>query len=836
VREVYWDLQVLDTNNYVTVDGTIHHNSGKSATCTNELVRLAMMQEPNEEGLRKTRMLIIRNTADQLRSTTMKTVFDWYPPGQYGRWKATEKTFFFEVPLPDGTFVRSEWFFVPLDTSDDVRKLLSLEATFAWLNECREIRPEIVDALATRVGRYPSAKDGGCTRKGIIADTNMPDSDSWWGEHMKNPPDNWSVHIQPPAVIPLDYYIEKFKEDPPEDQRFRDRDGDWWAVNPEADNLKNLPRDYYVNAGMGKDKEFIHVYLACEYGMSISGRPVYERTFNRLKHVASEPLVPIRSKAYPVVVGVDLGRCYDDQTEVLTESGWKLFKDVSEDERVATLNPDTREFEYTDINFKVEYDYEGDMLLWEGVNINLCVTPEHRFPYTNRDTPDVIRWASAEELSKRLTAHKYAIVAPRRWEGETPKNLPLGMDPHTYAVFMGWWLSEGHIDRGTNRITITQKKPAPQLQWLREQLHKLGIVTHPQNTGFRFSNRELAEYLRQFGSKHAGERFVPDEIRFAPRDIIEAFVMAYTAGDGYLRQRGGGEEHIIWFNNERMAGQFQELGQKLGWGSSVRWQKGGTSVFSDGRKVTCSGGYVVQFKKKWERVELLPSQFSRIKYKGKIYCLNVPYHTLCVRRKGKVSWNGNTPAAAFTQLTPSGTLNVLSELTSENMGIKTFIEQLLLPHIAERYQGCSLVYAPDPAGWQKSQVNEDSPVDVMRRFGLKIVKPRTNKPLMRIEAVEAFLTQDIDGRPGFQIDKRACPVLMEGFRGRYRWKENRSGDLATAGNNPQIVKDFVSHVHDALQYACVVQKQNLGLSIDERMGEDSVPYVAFEPLDEVVGY
>lgn len=476
---------------------------GKSVACTNELVRLAAMQAPNEEGIRKTRMLIIRNTADQLRSTTMKTVFDWYPPGRYGRWKATEKTFFFEVPLPDGTLVYSEWFFVPLDTPDDTRKLLSLEATFAWLNECREIKPEIVKALTTRVGRYPSSKDGGCTRKGIIADTNMPDGDSWWGEHMKNPPDNWSVHIQPPAVIPLTYYIEKFKEDPPEDQTFRDRDGDWWAVNPEADNLANVPRDYYVNAGSGMDKEFINVYLACEYGMSISGRPVYERTFNRLKHVASEPLVPIKSKAYPVVVGVDVGR---------------------------------------------------------------------------------------------------------------------------------------------------------------------------------------------------------------------------------------------------------------------------------------------------------------------------------------------TPAAAFTQITPSGTLNVLSELTSENMGIKTFIETLLLPHIAEHYQGCTLVYAPDPAAWQKSQVNEDSPVDVMRRYGFKIVKPRTNKPLMRIEAVESFLTTDIDDRPGFQIDKRRCPVLLEGFRGRYRWKENRQGVIMTAGQSPQIVKDFVSHVHDALQYACVVQKQNLGLSLDERMNEETVPYVAFEPFDEEVGY
>lgn len=813
--------------------------SGKSVASTNELVRLATLQEPNELGVRKTRMLIIRNTADQLRSTTMKTVFDWYPPGVYGRWKATEKTFFVEFPLPDGTVVYSEWFFVPLDTPDDVRKLLSLEATFAWLNECREIRPEIVDALATRVGRYPSAKDGGCTRKGIIADTNMPNSDDWWGRHMKNPPDNWSVHIQPPAVIPMEYYIEKFKEDPPTDLAFRDADGDWWVVNPEGDNLNNLPRDYYVNAGSGKDKEFINVYLACEYGMALDGRAVYEKTFRRIKHFSPEPLEPIKSKAYPVVVGVDFGRCYDDETEVLTETGWKFFKDVDPSERVATLNPDTREFEYTDINFKVEFDYEGDMLLWEGTNINLCVTPEHRFPYTNRDTPDVVRWASAEEMSQQLTAHKYAIVAPREWQGALPADLPLQLDPITYAEFMGWWLAEGHVDKGTNRVTITQTKPAPALEALAEKLEGYGVDIRPKGTGFRFSNAELADYLRQFGSKHAGERRVPDELMLGTREMIETFVAAYTAGDGHLRPprcASGYEEHTIWFNNREIAGQFQDLGQKLGWGSALRRQKGGEATFADGRKVMCQGGYVVQFKKNWERVELRPSQFSRVPYNGKIYCLNVPHHTLCVRRKGKVSWNGNTPAAAFTQITPSGTLNVMSEITSENMGIKTFIEELLLPHIAKYYQGCELVYAPDPAGWQRSQVNEESPVDVMRKFGFKIKKPNTNNPLMRIEAVEAFLTTDIDGKAGFQLYDRRCPVLAEGFRGRYRWKENRSGDLASAGRQPQIVKDFVSHVHDALQYACVIQKQNLGLSLDERLEADTLPIVTFEPLDDLVGY
>ena len=39
---VYWDMQVLDTNNYVSMDGAIHHNSGKTKTLTDAAFRDAL--------------------------------------------------------------------------------------------------------------------------------------------------------------------------------------------------------------------------------------------------------------------------------------------------------------------------------------------------------------------------------------------------------------------------------------------------------------------------------------------------------------------------------------------------------------------------------------------------------------------------------------------------------------------------------------------------------------------------------------------------------------------------------------------------------------------------
>ena len=279
---------------------------GKSVTCVHELVRLACGQAPNAKGIRKTRTIIVRNTADQLALTTRKTVFDWLPPGEAGIWKAVEKTFILMAKLPDGTTVESEWIFIPLDTPDDVRKALSLETTFLWGNESRELHPEVVDGLLSRLNRYPSAKDGGPTRSCALFDTNMPDEDTWWHDKMENPPSNWAVYKQPAAILKPEVYLERFSEEA--DELLLDKDGNEWAVNPDCDNYHHLPKQYYPNLIPGKTEDWLRVYLRSEYGRSLSGTPVYEKTFIPDFHVATSRLKPIKSADYPVIIGVDFGR------------------------------------------------------------------------------------------------------------------------------------------------------------------------------------------------------------------------------------------------------------------------------------------------------------------------------------------------------------------------------------------------------------------------------------------------------------------------------------------------------------------------------------------------
>ena len=124
--------------------------SGKSVTSTFEVIRRAGEQQPNAQGIRKSRAAVVRETARQLADTTIKTFLDWFPTGVCGQYMRTTKTYFFKVGD-----IECEIMFRALDDADDVANLNSLELTFAWFNECQDIHPDIIAAMSKRVGRFP---------------------------------------------------------------------------------------------------------------------------------------------------------------------------------------------------------------------------------------------------------------------------------------------------------------------------------------------------------------------------------------------------------------------------------------------------------------------------------------------------------------------------------------------------------------------------------------------------------------------------------------------------------------------------------------------------------
>ncbi len=265
--------------------------SGKSVCCVMEILRRAMEQMPDPEGVRRSRWAVIRNTYPELKATTIKTFQAWIPeevcPITYSS-PIQGKTWFRHH---DGTFVEMEVLFVSMDKAKDAKKVLSLDITGAWINEVREIPKTIVDAVIGRCGRYPSGRLGIPTWSGVIMDTNPPDDLSWY-YHLaeEETPDDWEFFRQPGGLVKVEH----------------DDGSHEYKPNPLAENLENLPEDYYSRQAKGAAEAYIDVMCCAEYKPMFDGKPVYKGSWNSNVHAAKESLEYL--PGIPLILGWDFGR------------------------------------------------------------------------------------------------------------------------------------------------------------------------------------------------------------------------------------------------------------------------------------------------------------------------------------------------------------------------------------------------------------------------------------------------------------------------------------------------------------------------------------------------
>lgn len=295
------------------------YGSGKSVGCVMEIVRRACEQEPNNEGVRRTKFVCVRNSYRQLDDTTLQTFLEWFPDGEAGRYYKSSRTFVMEFPLADGTRVHSMVLFRALDKPQDQKKVLSLEVTGAWFNEFREIPIELVLAMVGRCGRFPPPKDQKATWSGIIGDSNPPDKTSKYYKLMELN----EVPLTEDELLKLGLQPgEKFFE------RYRQPSG----RGPDAENIENLPVGYYdkmvAMAKMeGRDENWIRVHVDGEYGYIPEGKPVYEGAFSASAHVR-HGLVPDLKQL--VGVGYDPGLRHTAAVigQMYAPSRWRIFREI----------------------------------------------------------------------------------------------------------------------------------------------------------------------------------------------------------------------------------------------------------------------------------------------------------------------------------------------------------------------------------------------------------------------------------------------------------------------------------------------------------------------------
>jgi hypothetical protein len=234
--------------------------SGKTTAASVEVCSFLPRHICREFGIKKTRWIIVRNTYVELIDTTQRTVFDWFPSGDYHK---QEKIYH----LRDAQYgCEIELMFRSCDRPEDVKKFKSLELTGYWIDESIEVAQEIKNMLKNRIGRYPKK----CPVRFGIETTNPPDV-----EHPTYSEFKWMTPIPGPV---------------PESRPLKNHHGFW---QPERENEKNLRPGYYDNliTDYRDNPDWIATYVKGHPGIIVKGKLVY-RHFRKEYHVSSKPIIP----------------------------------------------------------------------------------------------------------------------------------------------------------------------------------------------------------------------------------------------------------------------------------------------------------------------------------------------------------------------------------------------------------------------------------------------------------------------------------------------------------------------------------------------------------------
>lgn len=333
------------------------------------------------------------------------------------------------------------------------------------------------------------------------------------------------------------------------------------------------------------------------------------------------------------MIGSGNHECHSHDTEVLTERGWKLFRNLDAGDLLATVTP----------NLSLQYQkpsrvtcdwYEGTMYHFKGVAIDALVTPNHRMLV--RKSVGRYEFVTAEELYS-------ADWSSRRIPLTAYSNNPEYAVDDDYLRLLGWIITDGCVSGPPNKRVVTIYQRESKHHLITDLLTRMGVpfslrkrtrnITHicgrkllappePECSIRLLASAQAAEVKELF----ADGKHVPAWVGRLSRRQFRVFLSAVVDGDG-SRHRGSNTSWMV-YGKRHVIDPLHHYAVANGWRASVYTYRGeqlrlNLSDTLDDRSI--------------QKKQIVP-----VSYTGFVYCATVPNGTLITRRNGRTLISGNS--------------------------------------------------------------------------------------------------------------------------------------------------------------------------------------------------
>lgn len=340
--------------------------------------------------------------------------------------------------------------------------------------------------------------------------------------------------------------------------------------------------------------------------------------------------------------------CYTDDTQFLTESGWKFYDEISDTVKIATLNQATHSIEFQRFTERVKKKYNGLVYELDTLNSNCRVTSNHRM-FISRVHSKASNNFSTKADNNWIIKSLKSLISDRNsryhiktlYENDNPEyNIT-----DTELMLVGAYISEGSIGWNNNgtvkeaRITQTNHGKSE----FYSMMKRISDDFICRQYNYKRKEKDLIETTWAFPTD-IGKRLIalcdcgsenkhlPFYFQRLSKRQANILLTAAILGDGTYNK----SNRVYYTNSKRLADDIQILANLAGYNANVL-------NYLDKHKII-----QVQISNIIRYTNYKPINDANLitaEYNGNIVCFTVPNEILITRRKGKIAIQGNTKNA-----------------------------------------------------------------------------------------------------------------------------------------------------------------------------------------------
>jgi hypothetical protein len=328
--------------------------------------------------------------------------------------------------------------------------------------------------------------------------------------------------------------------------------------------------------------------------------------------------------------------CFDEETEILTNKGWRKYNEISKEEMALTFNMQRDCLEWTTIDsIYVNNNYSGNMHYLKSATFNACVTPNHKFVTTG----------GVHGGHYKLKKDKYRLQ-------EVLDIAPSGIlkvdcseyNHHTeiysddFIKLVAWVLTEGSYSVVGNSIQVYQSevnyKKIEEIRIIFDKF-KLNNTTNEyifKRTPPIHSFYICGETSKLIRSMFPGKVLTMDFVVSLSQRQAKMFLDEMIKGDGTIDKKS--KRRSFAQKNRKFVDAFTALTFLTGYRSGVCKGKTGCHTIS-----------IYQATNQRSEWKILKKEVKH--YDGTVWCITTKNSTLVARRGDKIYISGNSQVSPF---------------------------------------------------------------------------------------------------------------------------------------------------------------------------------------------